>query len=202
MIFFFRESEEEKEEKDPIRIVTTQTTATTIAAQKSIKASSISIQSHHLLFTMLRSITSAVVSKRTANTLVKNNKTVPRRYFSSPLEADSGALSTRVHSGLSLVLGAATPLYLILPEDGGTSRGLGVILAGTISAHSWIGMNYVATDYVPKISKALLPPARIFNAGLALITFLGLTKMSLSSPGGIKGALRGLWNPEPEEKKK
>jgi len=59
-------------------------------------------------------------------------------------------------------------------------------------------MNYVATDYVPKVSKKLLGPARIFNAGLCGITLLGLTKMSLTSPGGIKGAVKGLWNPLPE----
>lgn len=97
---------------------------------------------------------------------------------------------------MTLALTGLAPLYFILPEDSSVSRGLGVFLSGNIAAHSWIGMNYVATDYVPKVSKALLPPARIFNAGLALVTFVGLTKMSLSSPGGIKGAIRGLWNPD------
>jgi hypothetical protein len=37
---------------------------------------------------------------------------------------------------------------------------------------------------------------------MALVTFAGLVKMSISSPGGIKGAIRGLWNPLPPSTKK
>ena len=56
-------------------------------------------------------------------------------------------------------------------------------------------MNYVATDYVPKISKALLGPARVFNVGLGVVTFLGLSKVALNGKGGLKGAVKGLWRP-------
>ncbi|CAB9516206.1 expressed unknown protein [Seminavis robusta] len=131
-------------------------------------------------------------------------KRAVRKFSGSPLEADSGGLATRGHHAMILALTVATPVYLVLPEESSVSRGLGVLLTGNIAAHSWIGMNYVCTDYVPKVSKALLGPSRYFNAGLAIITFVGLTKMSLSSPGGIKGAVRGLWNPPaaaPAEKK-
>jgi CybS, succinate dehydrogenase cytochrome B small subunit len=127
-------------------------------------------------------------------------RTAARKFSASPLEADSGALATRVHHGMCLALTVVTPIYFILPEDGAISRGIGVFLAGNVTAHSWIGMNYVCTDYVPKVSKALLGPSRYFNAGMALVTFAGLVKMSISSPGGIKGAIRGLWNPLPEKK--
>lgn len=136
--------------------------------------------------------------RHTASTIAKRNNNA-RRFASksSPLEADSGGLATRAHHGMIVALTALTPVYFILPEESSVSRGMGVVVAGTIAAHSWIGLNYVATDYVPKISKKLLGPARIFNAALAVITFAGLTKMSLSSPGGIKGAVKGLWNPLP-----
>lgn len=77
----------------------------------------------------------------------------------------------------------------------------GVVLAANISAHSWIGLNYVATDYVPKVSKALLGPSRFAIAGMAGITFLGLSRMAISSDGGIKGCLKGLWNPPKKETK-
>ncbi len=80
-------------------------------------------------------------------------------------------------------------------------KGFGVLLAGNISAHSWIGMNYVATDYVPKVSKALLGPSRVLIAGMTAVTFLGLSRVSIQSEGGIKGCIKGLWNP-PEEKRK
>lgn len=51
-------------------------------------------------------------------------------------------------------------------------------------------MNYVATDYVPKISKKLMGPARIANAGLAAVIFLGVGRIAVSSEGGIKGCLK------------
>ena len=59
--------------------------------------------------------------------------------------------------------------------------------------HSWIGLNYVAADYVPKVSKSLLGPSRIVVAGLSLVTFAGLGKISLECDGGIKGLMKALW---------
>ena len=65
-------------------------------------------------------------------------------------------------------------------------------------------LNYVATDYVPKISKALIGPARIFNVVLGVVTFVGLSKIALNDRGGIKGMIMGLWRPDAssEENKK
>lgn len=83
--------------------------------------------------------------------------------------------------------------------DGFVDKAFGMLVATTISAHSWIGMNYVATDYVPKISKGLLGPARVFNAVLAGVTFVGLSKIALNDKGGIKGTVKGLWRPKQEE---
>ena len=74
-----------------------------------------------------------------------------------------------------------------------------MLVATTVSAHSWIGMNYVATDYVPKVSKALVGPTRVFNAALGLVTFVGLSKIALNDKGGIKGAIKGLWRPQQKE---
>mmetsp|Transcript_51488 Transcript_51488/g.124324 ORF Transcript_51488/g.124324 Transcript_51488/m.124324 type:complete len:173 (-) Transcript_51488:1678-2196(-) len=120
-----------------------------------------------------------------------------------PLEADSGGLATHAYHTLNLGLAVATPLYFILPiENGIFGKIFGVALAGSMSAHSWVGLNYVATDYVPKVSKALLPPARIAIAGMCGITFVGLSIMSVASPGGIKGCVKGLWNPAPKDEKK
>ena len=82
-------------------------------------------------------------------------KSAYRKFSASPLEADSGGLATRAHHAMTLSLVVATPLYLVLPQDSGVSRGLGVVLSGTVAAHSWIGLNYVATDYVPKGKRAL-----------------------------------------------
>lgn len=125
-----------------------------------------------------------------------------RHKSSGPLEADSGSFATHTHHAMTMGLAALTPIYFMVPDsytDGILNKSFGVFLSASIAAHSWIGMNYVATDYVPKISKSLLGPARVFNVGLAAVTFFGLAKISVSSKGGIKGALKGLWNP-PEKK--
>lgn len=130
-----------------------------------------------------------------------------RRWASSssnPLEADAGALATRVHHTMTVVLAGLTPLYFIIPDsmtDGFIGRTFGLLLTANITAHSWIGMNYVATDYVPKISKALLGPFRVVNLGIAAVTLIGMTRMTMSSPGGIKAVVKGVWNGKKAEKK-
>lgn len=125
-----------------------------------------------------------------------------RRTFSAkapaPLEADSGKMGTHIHHTLNMVLAVATPIYFLIPESSangvvGTTVGLAWVSA--VTAHSWIGLNYVCTDYVPKVSKALLGPSRYVNVGIAVITFLGMGKMCLA-PGGIKGVLFALWRPK------
>ncbi|CAJ1960975.1 unnamed protein product [Cylindrotheca closterium] len=121
----------------------------------------------------------------------------------NPLAADSGPLSTHKFHTITMSLAIVAPTYFLIPSsmtDGFVDKAMGVILAGHITAHQWIGMNYVATDYVPKISKSLMGPARIVNAGIAGAILLGLSKIALTSPGGIKGVLKGLWSP-PEQKK-
>mmetsp|Transcript_20617 Transcript_20617/g.42439 ORF Transcript_20617/g.42439 Transcript_20617/m.42439 type:complete len:147 (+) Transcript_20617:108-548(+) len=133
------------------------------------------------------------------------NATASRRLKSSsgPLDADSGKIGTHIHHNLSMGLAVLAPIWLLMPEsysDGFVGKGFGVLLAGNISAHSWIGLNYVATDYVPKVSKALLGPSRVAIAGMTAVTFLGLSRVSIQSEGGIKGCVKGLWNP-PQDKK-
>ena len=133
------------------------------------------------------------------------NATASRRLLSakpstSPLNADSGHIGTHIHHNLSMGLAVLAPIWFLMPDsysDGFIGKGFGVLLAGNISAHSWIGLNYVATDYVPKVSKALLGPSRVAIAGMTAITFFGLTRVSIQSEGGIKGGIKGLWNPNP-----
>jgi succinate dehydrogenase hydrophobic anchor subunit len=130
-------------------------------------------------------------------TLAAPAKMQPQSTKAGPLEADSGPLATRVHHTMSLSLAILAPAYFMAPDDGMFGKVFGVALSTNIAAHSWIGMNYVVTDYVPKISKSLLGPARVFNAGLAGVTLLGLSYIAVSSKGGIKGCVKGLWNPPP-----
>lgn len=150
---------------------------------------------------MLRSATRLTQSvKSTASRRLLSTKA-----SSSPLNADSGNIGTHIHHNLSMGLAVLAPIWFLMPDsysDGFIGKGFGVLLAGNISAHSWIGLNYVATDYVPKVSKALLGPSRVAIAGMTAITFLGLTRVSIQSEGGIKGAIKGLWDPPSDEKQK
>mmetsp|Transcript_36744 Transcript_36744/g.62561 ORF Transcript_36744/g.62561 Transcript_36744/m.62561 type:complete len:160 (+) Transcript_36744:93-572(+) len=117
---------------------------------------------------------------------------------SSPLAGDTGRKATHLHHHMTTFLGVTTPLYLLAPAsytDGAVDKSFGVLFGATISAHSWIALNYVATDYVPKVSKALLGPFRVVNAALGLVTFLGLSKIALNERGGLKGTVKGLWRP-------
>lgn len=127
--------------------------------------------------------------------LVRRAAASSRRKFSSgnPLEADSGPFSTHKFHTLTLSLSVLAPAYFLLPNsmtDGFVDKAVGLLLTAHITAHQWIGMNYVATDYVPKVSKKLLGPARLANAGISLCILFGLGRISVSSPGGIKGCLK------------
>jgi succinate dehydrogenase hydrophobic anchor subunit len=125
-----------------------------------------------------------------------------KQMSSSFLEADAGGLATRAHHTMTTSLAVLSPIYFLTPDsmtDGIANKIFGVALSVNIAAHSWIGMSYVVTDYVPKFSKKLVGPARIANAGVAALTVLGMSYISCASPGGIKGCVKGIWNGKPKE---
>mmetsp|Transcript_30710 Transcript_30710/g.55664 ORF Transcript_30710/g.55664 Transcript_30710/m.55664 type:complete len:167 (+) Transcript_30710:157-657(+) len=131
-------------------------------------------------------------------------KSTPPPSPSSPLAGDTGHKATHLHHHMTTFLALATPLYIFAPDsytDGMLDKAFGMGVATAMAAHSWIGMNYVATDYVPKISKKLLGPARVLNAVLGVVTFVGLSKIALNGKGGVKGTVKGLWRPKVDEKK-
>ena len=150
--------------------------------------------------------TSPAIRRAVSNN--NNNKLMMTSRFSSsssPLAGDTGKKATHLHHHMTTLLALSTPIYFLTPSsmtDGIIDKSFGIVLASTISAHSWIGLNYVATDYVPKISKALIGPARIFNAVLCVVTFVGLSKIALNDRGGIKGMIMGLWRPVSSEENK
>jgi CybS, succinate dehydrogenase cytochrome B small subunit len=124
---------------------------------------------------------------------------------SSPyLEGDIGNAGTKIHHTLQRALAIMAPLYFLTPSrytDGVISKTFGLFLSTSISIHAWIGLNYVCRDYVPKISSKLLGPARIATLGFSVIMFFGMAKISMFSPGGVKGLLLGLWTaPQPPKK--
>ena len=85
---------------------------------------------------------------------------------------------------------ATDSTFLSFPVDMG--------LAVMFPLHGHIGMNYVITDYVPKLlSKAAVGPARAIMVGVTGATMLGLTKLNVEGPG-ITGTLKALWR-KPKE---
>jgi succinate dehydrogenase hydrophobic anchor subunit len=139
---------------------------------------------------------SAVLATRSGN---RNFSTKPKL-----LEADIGPLGTRVHHTMTVFLAVATPAFFAVPDswtDGILNKTFGLVLSANIAAHSWIGLNNVASDYAPKFSKRALGPARVVSAALCGAMLLGLVKINFGSEGGIKGVVKGLWNPPPKEKK-
>jgi len=66
---------------------------------------------------------------------------------SNPLEGDNlGWLSTHGYHTLTLALAGLAPAYFIMPDgmtDGFFGKSFGLLLSANITAHSWIGLNYV-----------------------------------------------------------
>jgi len=116
----------------------------------------------------------------------------------SLLAGDAGHKATHLHHHLTTLLAISFPLYLLTPTsyiDGTVDKTLGLIVSTSIAGHSWIGLNYVATDYVPKISKGLVGPARVVTALMGVVTAVGLGKVVVNEKGGVKGAVKALWRP-------
>ena len=144
------------------------------------------------------------MSRRTKSTQASQSQSQSQSSNFNPLEGDSGNIATHIHHKMTTFLAIATPLYLLIPFNDNDStntstslpnKAFGTMLAINFSAHSWIGLNYVVTDYIPKISKAMVGPARLVTAGIAGVTLLGLGKVAVNDRGGVKGAIGGLWNP-------
>jgi succinate dehydrogenase hydrophobic anchor subunit len=122
-----------------------------------------------------------------------------------PLKSDEGNLATHIHHKVTTALALITPVYLLIPVDSKNlpaiptqvDQGAGVAISALISLHSWIGLNYVVTDYIPKFSKSLVGPARTISAAMALVTLIGLGKISLLNENGLRGLIwNGLWSPK------
>lgn len=147
-------------------------------------------------FAMIRIGTRAgsIVRYRTQSAIVARCK-------SSKAAGDEGFVGTKLHHHANTVLALIFPVaFLGSDGDTGLGQGLGVLTAGYVSIHSYIGLNYVITDYVPKFfGKGAVGPVRALTTGLSLMTFLGMSKMALYSPGGIQGVVKGLWTGKPKD---
>ena len=93
---------------------------------------------------------------------------------------------------MNLGLLGLTPLA-IASEGSSLSFPVDMALAVAFPLHGHIGMNYVITDYIPKLfGNAARGPSRIIMRGITGLTTLGLVKLNVEGPG-ITGALKALW---------
>eukprot|EP00816_Leptocylindrus_hargravesii_P006173 CAMPEP_0196819178 /NCGR_PEP_ID=MMETSP1362-20130617/69357_1 /TAXON_ID=163516 /ORGANISM="Leptocylindrus danicus, Strain CCMP1856" /LENGTH=160 /DNA_ID=CAMNT_0042197563 /DNA_START=15 /DNA_END=497 /DNA_ORIENTATION=+ len=121
----------------------------------------------------------------------------------SKSNADDGFFGTQIHHHANTVLALIFPIMLVGSDpDTSFGQGLGVITSAYISVHSYIGLNYVITDYVPKVSKKMVGPSRAVSLAISALTFAGLSKAALYSQGGLPGVVKGLWNGKTAEEKK
>lgn len=85
---------------------------------------------------------------------------------------------------------AISPSIFNLPLD--------LALGFMFPLHSFIGCNYVISDYVPK---ALRGPMRMFVLGATVITLAGLLRLNITG-GGITNAIKSMWADPPKKSKK
>ena len=115
-----------------------------------------------------------------------------KRPISTLLAADEGVIATKVYHYSTLATLGLTPLAFLLSPSSfcfPVDLALGVVFP----VHAHIGMNYVITDYIPKLfGNAARGPSRIIMCGITGLTTLGLVKLNVEGPG-ITGALKALW---------
>jgi len=116
------------------------------------------------------------------------------------MNADSGKMATAGFHKINMLLLGLTPVaFALSPSPFAMPVDIALGLALPIHAH--IGMNYVITDYAPKISKGIVGPCRIAMLGLTAFTVLGLLKLNTTGEG-LTETVKKLWRGLPKEEKK
>ena len=124
---------------------------------------------------------------------------VTSRAFSSMnfLNADSGSMATSIYHRVNTATLVLTPIAFLVPSS--LSLPVDLSLGVLFPVHGHIGLNYVVTDYLPKIAPiSMLPAARMAVMGITGVTALGLLKINVMG-GGITKTLRSLWS-KPDSK--
>merc|ERR1711881_834289 len=94
------------------------------------------------------------------------------------LAADAAKHGVKILHYSSYGLIAAAPIGVM----GYFEKPIDIGLALALPAHTHVGINGIMTDYVPKISKSLLAPARVGMLGVTVLTTAGLLKLAMG-PG-------------------
>jgi len=93
--------------------------------------------------------------------------------------ADSGKLATNFYHKVNAATLALTPIAFILPES--FTMPIDIALGILFPIHSHIGLNYVVTDYLPKVfPRSFFPIARAGLVGFTGLMLLGLLKLNIT----------------------
>merc|ERR1711907_322244 len=90
----------------------------------------------------------------------------------SVVKADHSSGSLKLYHKTNLLPIGLTPIAFVMPDIPVATTAINVFLGIVFPVHAHIGMAGVLTDYVPKMSKAALGPARIALLGVTTITVL------------------------------
>jgi succinate dehydrogenase (ubiquinone) membrane anchor subunit len=112
----------------------------------------------------------------------------------SILNADSGSMASSGYHKINLVIMGLTPVCFALSPSP-IAMPLDIALGVALPLHAHIGMNYVITDYVPKLSKGAVGPARLVMLALTTTTVLGLLKVNVMGEG-MTETVKKLWRGE------
>mmetsp|Transcript_13408 Transcript_13408/g.27364 ORF Transcript_13408/g.27364 Transcript_13408/m.27364 type:complete len:143 (-) Transcript_13408:34-462(-) len=140
-------------------------------------------------------------SRLTSRTLARPSRHLVNRQMSL-LKSDEGTIATSTYHKVNLAIMALTPVaFALSPSVINMPFDLALGLALPLHAH--IGMSYVITDYVPKVSKGLLGPARVMLLGVTGVTILGLAHVNLKGDG-MTETVKSMWRgtKKVEEKRK
>ncbi|GMI08814.1 hypothetical protein TrLO_g10169 [Triparma laevis f. longispina] len=109
----------------------------------------------------------------------------------SLLKSDEGPLSTSTYHKVNMLIMGLTPLAFALSPSI-INLPVDLLLGLALPLHAHIGMSYVITDYVPKLSKGLMGPARVALLGLTGVTTVGLLKVNIMGEG-MTETVKSLW---------
>ena len=116
------------------------------------------------------------------------------------LRSDEGKIATKVYHQVNMLVLGLTPIAFALSPSF-LNKPVDFALGLALPLHAHIGMSYVITDYVPKVSKALLGPARVVLLGMTAVTVLGLTKLNIFGVG-MTEVVKSLWRGKQKPEKK
>jgi len=111
--------------------------------------------------------------------------------------ADSSKGLNKAYHASGLILAVLTPVALAVSPSPVTLP-FDLLLGALFPLHSHVALNYVISDYVPKVSR---PAARGVILVATVIAAAGILQINLAGPG-LTETIKSLWRPPKTSDKK